>query len=244
MSDNPKCIDISRHQGFPDFAKVKDAGVIACIMKATEGTTYVDPSRIRNFSAAVREGIRCCTYHWLSPGNAKAQMTFYLRTVNPVPGERMIIDYEQDGCTLADLREAVQALIDDPRGLQVTIYSGHLLKQQLGNVYDAFLSENTDLWLAQYTSGEPSWPKGTYRYWTLWQYSDKGSVDGIDGAAVDLDRFNGSDENLLKWISPGETAPQPAPPPDKVPVSIALTVPDNVALKISVNGKLVDGLAG
>jgi GH25 family lysozyme M1 (1,4-beta-N-acetylmuramidase) len=29
------CIDISHWQGFPDFAKVRASGVVACIMKAT-----------------------------------------------------------------------------------------------------------------------------------------------------------------------------------------------------------------
>ena len=82
----------------------------------------------------------------------------YLDTINPVPGERMVIDYEEDGCTLDDLHEAVRALLDDPRKLQVTVYSGHLLKEQLGDTRDDLLAKHTDLWLAQYTSGTPTWP--------------------------------------------------------------------------------------
>jgi hypothetical protein len=63
------------------------------------------------------------------------------------------------------------------------------------------LAAHTDLWLAQYTTGEPTWPSGTYPLWTLWQYSESGNVNGISGS-VDLDRFNGPEEDLLKWISP------------------------------------------
>src|ERR1700747_3726311 len=100
---DPACIDISHWQNFPDFEKVRAAGVVACIMKATEGTSYVDPNRAQNYINANQVGIACCTYHWLKPGNAKEQIQFYLDTIDPVPGERMVIDYEEDGCTLDDL---------------------------------------------------------------------------------------------------------------------------------------------
>ena len=203
MSD-PACIDISHWQNFPDFKKVRAASVVACIMKATEGTGFIDPNRAQNYINATRAGIACCTYHWLKPGNAQEQIQFYLDTIDPVPGERMVIDYEEDGCTLDDLREAVQALLDDPRKPQVTVYSGHLLKEQLGDTRDGLLANHTDLWLAQYTTGEPSWPSATYPHWTLWQYSEEGQVDGIDGSEVDLNRFDGSDAELVRWITPSK----------------------------------------
>ena len=96
MSDHPTCIDISHWQGFPDFDQVMAAGVVACIMKATEGTTFVDPNRAQNYMSATNAGLVCCTYHWLRPGDATAQMLFYLQTVDPVPGERMVIDAHGD----------------------------------------------------------------------------------------------------------------------------------------------------
>jgi lysozyme len=236
MSDPVKCIDISHWQNFPNFTEVKAAGVIAMIHKATEGSSYVDPNRATNISNAIKAGIECCTYHWIKPGNAANQMNFYLKTIDPVPGERVVIDYEEDGCTLNDLHEAVQTLLDDPRDLQVTVYSGHLLKEQLSS-YDKLLNENTDLWLAQYTTGTPSWPEETYPSWTLWQYSESGTVNGIDGSLVDLNRFNGSDAELLTWISPAGSIKPPKPVPP-VPAQIDITVIGNVT--ISINGKVVE----
>ena len=56
--------------------------------------------------------------------------------------------------------------------------------------------------LAQYTTGTPSWPDETYPQWSLWQYSETGEIDGINDSYVDLNRFNGSDAELLTWISP------------------------------------------
>jgi lysozyme len=229
------CIDISHWQGFPNFEAVAADGVVACIMKATEGTSYVDPNRAENYIAATNAGIACCTYHWIKPGNPVNQMKFYLETVDPVPGERMVIDYEEDGCTLDELKEAVQTLMDYPKGLQITIYSGHLLKEQLGTSHDTFLSEYTDLWLAQYTSGTPTWPSGTYPNWTLWQYSETGVVDGISDTNVDLNKFNGDNDALVKWISPAGSTPKP-PLPSQDVVIVDITAPQSVHVSVTVNG--------
>lgn len=201
------------------------------VHKATEGSSYVDKNRAINIAEAMDVGIACCTYHWLSPGShPNDQMEHYLKTVNPITGERMVIDYEQDGCVLEDLRMAVAYLRNDERKLKVTVYSGHLLKQQLGDVCDEYLAENTDLWLAHYTSGEPTWPYATYPDWKLWQYTDQGSIPGIHGN-VDLDEFNGSDEELLDWITPSIEKILP-----RIEMDIHIDIPDGIEVSISVNG--------
>jgi lysozyme len=90
-------------------------------------------------------------------------------------------------------------------------------------------------------SGNISWPSGTYDQWTLWQYSESGTIPGIDDSDVDLDNFNGSDENFLKWINPAGSAPpeSPKPPPDSSTVSVAITAPKDVAVQVTVNGSSV-----
>jgi lysozyme len=243
MSEIVKCIDISHHQDYPDFTKVRAAGVIAMIHKCTEGSSYIDPNRGKNCSNAIKAGIAVSTYHWLSPGSSPTQqMKFYLSTLQPVEGERVVIDYEEDGCTLDDLHQAVNALLADPRGLQVTIYSGHLLKEQLNGNCDALLADNTDLWLAQYTSGTPTWSKGTYPKWKLWQYSETGNINGISGSYVDLNRFNGSDDELLKWISPaGGSIRPPEPEPEMASVHFNVTTLGQVEVTVAVNGEVIYG---
>jgi lysozyme len=242
MAEIVKCIDISHHQDFPDFTKVKAAGVIAMIHKCTEGSSYVDPNRGKNCKNAIDAGIAVSTYHWLSPGSSPSQqMKFYLDKLQPVQGERVVIDYEENGCTLDDLHEAIQALLSDPRGLQITVYSGHLLKEQLNGNYDKLLAENTDLWLAQYTSGSPSWSEGTYPSWTLWQYSESGTINGISGSYVDLNRFNGSDDELLTWIKPSGSIKPPQPEPEMAAVHFNLNTTGQVEVTIAVNGEVIYG---
>jgi lysozyme len=241
MSDIPVCIDISHHQGTPDMREVAASGVLGLIHKATEGSSFIDSARAKNCSNAIAAGIAVSTYFWLKPGDGRSQTEFYLSVVDPAEGERVVIDYEEDGCSLTTLKDAVQALLDYGKNLQITVYSGHLLKQVLGDSHDAFLAEHTDLWLAQYTSNESSisWPDGTYPVWSLWQYSESGRVPGIDDAYVDLDNFNGSDENFLKWIRPAGTKPPepgPVPEPSAAVVEVAIDAPEGVEVEVSING--------
>lgn len=241
MTSIPICIDISHWQDYPDFDEVYAAGVRGMIHKATEGTGYVDPNRATNCSNAVKAGLLISTYFWIKPGDGRAQAEFYLSVINPTPGERVVIDYEEDGCTLTTLKDAVQALLDYDEGLQITVYSGHLLKEALGSKNDAFLAEHTDLWLAQYTSeGNITWPSGTYPQWTLWQYSETGEVPGIDDSYVDLNNYNGTDKEFCRWISPaGAEVPLPPPSPSTEKVEVAITAPPSVKVSVSVNGSLI-----
>jgi lysozyme len=212
MTQRLDVVDVSHYNTVESWDPVKAAGVVGVIFKATEGTNYEDPTCKPQFAAALKAGLACCTYHFLHHGNVSQQMSFYWNTIQPQVGERMVIDYEDASCTLDDLHAAVTWLMsksqDTNKDIQITVYSGNLLKEQLGGSYDSLLALNTDLWLAQYTSGTPSWPKGTYPIYTLWQYSESGSVPGLKGD-VDTNTFNGSPENCVKWIGPAE---QPAPP--------------------------------
>lgn len=207
-----KLIDISHHQGRPNFSQVAQYGVLGMIHKATEGSGYVDPDRARNCSEALKNGIAVCTYHFLRPGNMAQQMEFWADVVDPVPGERMVLDHEDAGVSIDDLHDCIKALQDMDLNIQITVYSGHVLKEQLGSYHDEFLANNTDLWVAHYGTSSPSWPSGTYETYSAWQYSDTGTIPGISDNYVDLNEFNGSDTNLVKWIGPVDYAP-----PEEVP---------------------------
>ena len=234
------CIDISHHQGSGiDFELVRESGVVAMIHKASEGTSMVDDMRASNIIAASKENIVCCTYHWISPGSDPVeQMKHYLNTVQPVRGERLVIDYEQEGCTIGQLKEAVQYLMDQKRDFQITVYSGHLLKEQIGGARDEFLAKNTDLWLAQYNDDpdEITWPDETYATWTLWQYSETGKIPGIKDEYVDLNQFNGSDTELVRWMAPRGRRP-PAPQPEEEGVKVEISVPSGTEVTVIVNGE-------
>src|SRR5580765_6409403 len=144
---NPVVIDISHHQADPiNWAAVKRGGTIGVIHKATEGTSYVDDKLFSRMKAAKDAGLLTSTYHFMRESDMSGQMNHYLGTINPVPGERVVLDHECSGTTLAELEEAVTYIRKVRPDLQITIYSGHQIKEQLGGKRSAILAENTSLW--------------------------------------------------------------------------------------------------
>jgi hypothetical protein len=150
----------------------------------------------------------------------------------------MVLDHEDPGVSLSDLEDAVEYLLDCRPDLQISIYSGHLIKDQLGDRLSDILADNTSLWIAQYTSAAaPSWPKGTWAVWSLWQYTDQAEVSGIS-ARVDGNRWNGSIENLITWFGPaGEPVPEPAPEPEAGEVLVSVIASPGVKVTVMVNGE-------
>lgn len=214
---NPLVIDLSHHNNppEPDWARVKAGGTVGVILKATEALTYVDPTFGSRREAAKAAGLAVSSYHFLKHGNVRQQMLHYLDVVAPVRGERVVIDYEDTSLNLGDLREAVLALEAAGLDLQVTVYAGGLLKGQLGANRDDVLAR-TSLWIAHYTSAPaPAWPKATWPVWSLWQYTDRATVAGLD-QPVDGNRFNGPAGQLLKWLNPAVPVVVP-PKPEPVP---------------------------
>jgi GH25 family lysozyme M1 (1,4-beta-N-acetylmuramidase) len=235
---NPKVIDISHHQPDPiDWAKVKNGGTLAVIHKATEGTTHVDEDMAPRQLAATQAGLSWSTYHFLRPGNITQQMDFYLQTADPPTGSRVCLDHEDEGVSLDDLKSAIKYLGQQRPDLQITLYSGHLIEEQLNGEYDHYLATSVSLWTAQYTDrpSDVDWNDATWPKPSLWQYSDQTTVDGIDGP-VDGNKWNGSDENLVKWFGPPTDVPEPKPPVTPI-VEVSIYAPKSVALSVTVNGE-------
>lgn len=235
MKTDPICIDLSHWQANPDWAKLKAAGIRGIILKCTESTNYVDPTFKDRYQAALNNGFAVATYHFFNKGDPEAQMKWYLKHLDPASGERVVIDHEVESCSLTMLHEAVQVLLDLRQDLQITIYSGHLIKDQLAGKRDDFLAATTSLWLAQYTTATPSWPASTWANWALHQYSDKGMVAGA--GPYDVNRFNGDDDAFLRWMGPVahvESLPEPAPAPIPEAATATLLIDSDVPINLTV----------
>lgn len=227
-------IDLSHHNPEPDFVRLKSAGLVGVILKATEGTGYIDPTFAPRRERAKALDLAVVGYHFLKHGQVEQQMLNFLDVLHPVKGERVVIDYEDSACTLGDLVDAVQALVRQPLNLQITVYGGGKLKGDLANSREQTLADFTSLWIAQYTSADsPSWPKATWPVWSLWQWTDKASVPGIS-AGVDSNRFNGSDDACRRFLSPATDDPAKSVGPE---ISISISAPADARVNVLINGK-------
>jgi GH25 family lysozyme M1 (1,4-beta-N-acetylmuramidase) len=229
----PICIDISHWNPTPNWSQLRAAGCEGVIHKATESKTYVDDQLFARARPAMDAGLLWSTYHFLRPGGMYEQMDHYLSTIDPRQGERVVLDHEDPGVYLDQLEDAVGNIKEMRPDLQITIYSGHLIKEQLAGTRSAYLAENTSLWIAQYTSAPaPSWPTSTWPQWSLWQWTDKATVPGVS-KPVDANRFNGSADAFKAWMGLSTTAP--APEPDEAIVRIET----QGGVKVYVNGVLI-----
>jgi lysozyme len=245
MADSVICVDLSHFQAGFNFQSFKNGGGLGVILKATEDTSIKDPSYSTFRAQALAAGLGVASYHFLHAGDVEAQAEFFLRVVNPRQSERIVADHEkppgESPPSLDDLITFLQAVQSARPDLQLTVYSGNLIKAQLGSTRNDWLAENTSLWLAQFTDGRPSWPSATWPAWTLWQFTDEGTVPGF-GSPLDCDRFNGPDANLVKWIGPpsqvAAVAPKAIPRPEGV--KIAMTIQADGPISLTINGAPVD----
>jgi lysozyme len=191
----PVVVDLSHWNAVTSFDALVQAGIAGVILKATEGSTYVDPAYSGRVAQARAAGLLVGAYHYLAPGNQDRAATFFLQTAQPIPGMLLAVDHEDAGVMLDDLKVFL-VTVQMRSGIRPVLYSGGLIKSQLGTGTDTILA-TFRLWLAEYTTGAPTWPTAVWPEWWLWQYSDTGKISGVSGN-VDLNAYSGA-SIALEW---------------------------------------------
>jgi lysozyme len=209
--DVVKGIDVSHYDGTIDWAKVKASGIDFAFMKATQGTTFVDPDFATNWKDAGAAGVIRGAYHYLQPElDATAQADFFIATAGmPATGDLpMALDLEVlDNLTGAQVAAAAQtflARVQAKTGRVPVVYTSARFWGTLGTPGPSPTPfQPYALWDAQWTTACPNMP-APWMTWTFWQYASTGTVPGISGMAnVDLDEYNGSLASLQGYVSAG-----------------------------------------
>lgn len=195
-------VDLSHHNRVADFNAVKSDGIVGVIHKATQGFRYTDPKYQSRRSKALDVGLLWGAYHFGVGGDGVSQAEHFLSVVNPGPHDLLVLDLEDNPTgstmTIDDAEEFVDHIYGVV-GRWPGLYTGHYIKEKLGNRTDTLLA-NCWFWLAQYgtrASVPPAWST-----WTVWQYTDGAvgpephSVEGI--GHCDRDKFNGDVDALRR----------------------------------------------
>ncbi|WP_420037631.1 GH25 family lysozyme [Streptomyces sp. cg28] len=199
-------VDVSKWQGGINWTAVRGAGIEFAWMKATEGTTYKDPTFRTNYLGARNAGVIRGAYHFARPDTSggAAQANFFVgnggawsRDNLTLPG---VLDIE--GSCYGKTRGAMQSWILDfantykaRTGREAVIYTSASWWNSCTGGWSG-LSTRSPLWVAHWVSaGSPRVPSG-FPFWTVWQHTSTGSVRGISGN-VDRDRLNGDRSSLL-----------------------------------------------
>ncbi len=203
-------IDVSHWQGDIHWGAVKAAGKHFAFIKATDGTSFVDPSFAENWGGAKAAGILRGAYHFFRPlQNARNQAELFLQTVE-MTGEDLppVLDLEiGDNLRSATIIERVETwmqAVEAGTGRKPIIYSGVSFLNDFfsipGGGPPAWAKDHL-LWIANYlglAATQPNMPRGWDR-WAIWQHSASGRVDGISGN-VDLNWFNGTLDELFALV--------------------------------------------
>ena len=109
-------VDVSSYQGDIDWPVLAQQDIQFAFIKATEGSSFVDPCFAENFPQAQEAGLRVGAYHFFSfdsPGDTQADN--FIRTVPPVEGglpPAVDVEFYGDKAEHPPERETVQRELD------------------------------------------------------------------------------------------------------------------------------------
>ena len=234
-------IDISSYQSGIDLT------VVPCdfvIIKATQGTGYVNPDCDRAYQQAKRAGKLRGTYHYVGGGNAVAEADYYVNNIKGYLRDGLLaIDWEAEQNSAwgneAYLEQLVRRVIERT-GIKPLIYS---MASRYAQVAAVAKKLDCGLWVAEYMDMNPTgyqahpWREGVYGC-AIRQYASTGRLNGW-GGNLDLNIAYMTRDQWAKYVNPGGK-PAAAPAPSKPAPAPARKSEDTIAAEV-IAGKWGNG---
>lgn len=182
-------IDISVHNGTIDFNRVKEAGIAAVIIKATEGMSYVDPRLEEHYNGVRGKGIKIGFYHFMSEKtDPEGQAVDFLNSIkNKNFDIYPVLDIESNnyGRSKSQITDRCVKFLNKFKaisGYDCIIYTGgYFGRDNLDSRVKGYKA-----WIAHYGVSQPM--ATGFANVVGHQYSESGSVSGVNGNC-DLDNF-------------------------------------------------------
>ncbi len=220
-----KVIDIASHQSSLDLGRIDVEGVI---VKATEGTGYVNPVCDRHVQQARNLGKKIGVYHYAGDsgshrlGDPRAEAEYFVRNIEGyLPFALLVLDFEEE-TGREDWADAWIARLMELTGRTPMIYMSESVV--FSNPWAQTVGRNVGLWIAKYRDMVADWNwdmslagnKPAVKDWpfyAMWQWTSSGRLNGYDGN-LDLNEFYGDGETWDKYVgaAPGQPVPVPSPP--------------------------------
>jgi len=187
-------IDASHHQGAINWKAVANDGVSFAYLKATEGTSYTDPTFAQHRAEALDLGLRVGGYHYFQLCSSGADQAAHFASVlgdlgagNLLPGA---VDLELAGsCSTPPARDVLLAevrtfleQVEAMTGREPVVYLYPEFEEKYGVAGE----------LGDYRQWVRSLDGRPDREWWIWQQTDSGTVSGIAGP-VDIN---------VRWTKP------------------------------------------
>ena len=193
-------IDVSENCGDIDWAKVKAAGIDFVMVRlggrgyGSEGSLYSDEKAKEYIQGAQSQGIKTGGYFFsqaVNDGEAAEEASYAVQLLGDLKLDfPLAYDWEEieddtartDNVNNEQVTSCAKTFCEEVKKLGFTpmIYSE---SKEFYNKYDLSALKDYELWLSEYND----LPTFYYNF-SMWQYSDKGKVDGIN-SDVDLNIF-------------------------------------------------------
>ncbi len=196
-------IDVSEFQGAIDWGQVQSSGMVDFVFiragyrGMTQGLLTTDERFEENYQGAVAAGLPVGVYFFsqaISEAEAQAEADYVLELLdgrdltypivfdweNPIPSETLPAEdlraYDAEGADVAAYGAAFCKRVKEA-GYKPCFYTNKNMGYQF---FDMDKVKDVPIWLAEYNKA-PSW----YYNFRIWQYTDQGTVPGIN-TTVDM----------------------------------------------------------
>lgn len=217
------------------------------IQKLTEGITIVDPKRDEIWSGVKQIGMRGAYHYQRSGVSWLAQADKFLEIASKYDHHFIVNDIEKINNVVtinnkpnysffADMFRILNHWKEQSPSKRVVLYSNFdlfnnfiypAIKQLYGDLGVKWLTEEIDIWYAQYwntpsVDKDPSLPLWM-ETWRIWQITDTalkplmGSDWGMQSLDGDINVYNGTPDQMRAWL--GLTS-QPPVEPEPIPVPV------------------------
>ncbi|MCR5666430.1 MAG: glycosyl hydrolase family 25 [Eubacterium sp.] len=190
-------VDISSYQADVDMEKLKEQGIEFIYIKATEGSSHQDSRFSENWANAKEANLVAGAYHFFSydsPGKTQAEN--FIETVGtdikgrllPAVDVELYADKEENHPD----KEAVVTELSDFLNILEKTYGVKPIIYTHSSIYEEYFDEDFTeyrVWMASlYTPLFLNYNGD----WDIWQYLNKGELEGYSGGEkyIDLDVLN------------------------------------------------------
>lgn len=219
-------IDISHWQDGIDLNRVD---FDFAVMKATEGTGFVDDCCDKFYQTAKKREKCLGVYHYANGKNYKDEADFFLKNIKGYIGEAvLVLDWESQGNKVfgtSGEKTWVKNWLDyvySKTGVRPMLYVQKSAMSKFTNIGDY------GLWIAQYANSNivngyqaKPWNEGAYKC-AMRQYTSHGRLSGYSGN-LDFDKFYGDVDAWNKYAGKGN-ASKPAEPEKETTLELVYDV--------------------
>jgi hypothetical protein len=185
-----KGIDVASYQS----TEYSTAGLSFVIVKATEGTSYVNPKHAAQVAQGRQHSLVVGHYHFARPGSMKAQADYFLNKAKAKAGDILAFDWEDTGVPDEDKDSWITYVRATAPNNRVILYCNRDF--WLNRDHTSYVGDG--LWIAD--PGAAAGHPRVKHSWRFHQYSTAGGVDHNVGAFAD-------EAALRTWAARSGAAP-------------------------------------